>query len=59
MIVLFRAESADIFPKDVAHVRSEGEGESPIYSEHLLFCFMTSFLLLQSEQTQNDPFFNL
>ena len=48
---MLHTESADILPTDVAHVRSEGEGESPIYSKHRLFCFMMSLILLQSKQT--------
>ena len=55
---MFQTESADILPTDVAHLCSEGEGESPIYSKHLLFCFM-SLILLQSKQTYNGLFFNL
>ena len=55
---MFQTESADILPTDVAHVCSEGKGESPIYREHLLLCFM-SLTLLQSKQSWNGPFFNL
>ena len=48
---MFQTESADILPTDVAHVSSEGKGESPIYREHLLLCFIMSLTLLQSKQS--------